>query len=244
MSGRSPVWFFDLDNTLHNASFRIFKTINGTMNAWLMQHLRMDEDAAGRMRVDYWRRYGATLLGLVRHHAIDAHHFLRETHSFCESPDFADMLRAERGLVARLRKLPGRKVLLTNAPERYAHVVLAHLGISGQFARRYAIEHMRIHGRFKPKPSRSMLRALLAREGVPPARAALIEDSPENLKSARAVGMRTVLVRAWQNGPHKLNDPLKGGAGRPVHRAATRPPYVDLQVKSVTQLLRRRRFLR
>jgi len=219
------VWFFDLDNTLHDASYRIFKTINGTMNAYLMEHLRLDEVAASTLRVDYWQRYGATLLGLVRHHAIDAHHFLNETHRFAEEPGFADMVRIEHGLGTLLRQLPGRKVLLTNAPRRYANSVLRHIGLHRHFTRRYAIEHMRIHGRYRPKPSRFMLRALLAREGVRPAQAVLVEDTLENLRSARAVGMRTVLVSAWQN-------------------RIGRPSYVGLQVESVMQLNRRRRFLR
>jgi len=224
----SPVWFFDLDDTLHDASYRIFKTINGTMNAWLMEHLQLDEASASTLRVDYWKRYGATLLGLVRHHAIDAQHFLDTTHAFAEAPDFADLVRAEQGLAELLRRLPGRKVLLTNAPRRYANSVLNHIGLHRQFTRRYSIEHMRIHGRFRPKPSRSMLRALLARERVRPAQAILVEDSLENLRSARAVGMGTVYVRGWQKRSIRFN----------------RPSYVDLQVESVMQLNRRRRFLR
>jgi putative hydrolase of the HAD superfamily len=227
----SPVWFFDLDNTLHDASYRIFSTINGTMNAYVMQHLQVDDVEAGRLRVDYWKRYGATLLGLVRHHAIDAHHFLNETHSFCESPGFAEMVRAERGLAGLLRRLPGRKVLLTNAPARYAHQVLVHIGLHRHFTRRYSIEHMRIHGRFKPKPSATMMRALLARERVPAARAVLVEDSLENLRGARSVGMRTVHVRGM----------LPPGQGK---KSARRLSYVDLRIESVMQLSRCRRFLR
>lgn len=220
-----PVWFFDLDNTLHDASYRIFKTINGTMNAYLMEHLRLDEAAASALRVDYWKRYGATLLGLVRHHAVDGHHFLDETHRFAQDPGFVDLVRAEHGLATLLRQLPGRKVLLTNAPRLYADRVLAHIGLHRHFTRRYSIEQMRIHGRFKPKPSRSMLRALLAREGVRACHSVLVEDTLENLRSARAVGMRTVLVGKWLN---RIN----------------RPSYVGLQVESVMQLNRRRRFLR
>ena len=220
-----PVWFFDLDNTLHDASYRIFKTINGTMNAYLMEHLRLDEAAASALRVDYWKRYGATLLGLVRHHAVDGHHFLDETHRFAQDPGFVDLVRAEHGLATLLRQLPGRKVLLTNAPRLYADRVLAHIGLHRHFTRRYSIEQMRIHGRFKPKPSRSMLRALLAREGVRACHSVLVEDTLENLRSARAVGMRTVLVGKWLN-------------------RISRPSYVGLQVESVMQLNRRRRFLR
>ena len=43
----------------------------------------------------YWRRYGATLLGLIRHHGVVAADFLHETHAF---DDLRAMIRAERGL--------------------------------------------------------------------------------------------------------------------------------------------------
>jgi putative hydrolase of the HAD superfamily len=75
-----------------------------------------------------------------------------------------------------------------------------------------------------------MLRHLLAREKVNAARAILIEDSPANLKAARAVGLRTVLVQAHR----------RATAPRP-HR---RPSYVDLRVHSVGELPRRLAFLR
>ncbi len=222
-------WFFDLDNTLHDASYRIFATIDGTMNAYIERHLAVSARQADHLRRSYWLRYGATLLGLVRHHGVDPHHFLNETHDFVEAPGMDGLIRSERGLARLMARLPGRKVLLTNAPARYAQVVVRSLGIHRHFARRYAIEQMCVHGRFRPKPSRAMLRMLLAREGVPPCRAVLVEDSAVNLKSARVLGMRTVLV----NGHTPASGPTR----------KTRPGYVDLKVKSIAELARRHRLL-
>jgi putative hydrolase of the HAD superfamily len=136
----------------------------------------------------YWRRYGATLLGLVRHHAVDAADFLHAAHDF----DVAALVRAERGLSRLFARLPGRKALLTNAPRAYADAVLKALAVQRHFGARYTIEAMRVHGRFRPKPSRLMLRAMLARERVPAARAVLVEDSLANLKAARELGLQTV----------------------------------------------------
>ena len=236
---KTLTWFFDLDNTLHDASFAIFGTINGTISDYLRRHLAVDEADADRLRVHYWQRYGATLLGLIKHHAVDPHHFLRETHAFAHSPDFATMVRAERGMTQLFRRLPGRKVLLTNAPASYAAAVLRQIGLHRQFTqphgRRYAIEQMRVHRHFRPKPSRAMLRMLLAKENVAPSRAVLLDDSAANLRSARVVGMRTVLV----NGLALPTGLMPFGSGK-----KSRPRYVGLQVKSVGQLLRRRRFLR
>jgi len=220
------VWFFDLDNTLHNASDQIFTQINARMTDYVAHHLQIDHAQADVLRHDYWTRYGATLLGLVRHHAIDPHHFLRETHDF----DVAALVRAERGLAHLFARLPGRKVLLTNAPDRYAGTVIRKLGLNPYIARRYGIEAMCLHGVFRPKPSRRMLAYLLARERVLPHNAILVEDTLDNLKAARALGLRTVLLQKHRRGVFE--------------RAHWRPAYIDLRIESLQELPRTLAFLR
>ena len=220
---RHPVWFFDLDNTLHDASHAIFRAIDSRMTSYVERHLQVDRAEADRLRRHYWLRYGATLLGLVRHHGVDAHHFLHETHDF----EFDELLRAERGLGRLFARLPGRKVLLTNAPARYARAVVRALAIDRHLGARYTIETMRLHGTFRPKPSRSMLRHMLARERVQQGKAVLVEDSAANLRSARAVGFRTVLVTGHGRGPSRQ-------AGS----------YIGLRVRSVLELPRARARLR
>jgi putative hydrolase of the HAD superfamily len=218
---RRVVWFFDLDNTLHDASHAILQTIDRRMTDYVVRHLELDEAAANQLRLTYWRRYGATMLGLMRHHAVDPHQFLRETHDF----DFAQMLRAERGLARLFVRLPGRKVLLTNAPDDYARGVVRELALHRHIDARYAIERMRVHGTFRPKPSVAMLRHMLAREGLAgrgnAGRAVLIEDMLPNLKAARAAGFRTVLLTR-----HRVAGLRRGGS------------YVDLRIASVQQLAR------
>jgi len=220
------LWLFDLDNTLHDTSYAIFPRIDQGMTTAVAESLGVDIDTANRLRAQYWRRYGATVIGLVRHHGVDANAFLRLSHDF----DVGPLVRAETGLAAKLRQLPGRKVLLTNAPIHYARAVLRRLGILRQFDSLWAIEHMRLHGEFRPKPSPALLRYVLAREGVPAARAVLVEDTLPNLRGARKAGLRTVHV-------YHPGTPFARGANH-------RPAYVDLRVNSVSDLLLRRRPLR
>lgn len=213
-------WLFDLDNTLHNTSAAIFPRINAMMTAYVARHLGVDEAQASAVRETYWRQYGATLIGLVRHHAVDAHDFLAQTHAF---DDLAALIHAERGLRQALMRLPGRKILLTNAPRHYAQSVLWHLGLDPHFQRRYAVEQMQVRGRFRPKPSRAMLAHVLARERVRGQDCVLVEDTVVNLKRAKALRLKTVLVTgmSWR--------------GRVY---AKLPTGVDLKVKSVTRLPR------
>lgn len=202
-------WIFDLDNTLHNASPHIFPHINRSMTAYMQQYLQLTEEEAGKLRAHYWRRYGATLLGLMRHHGTDPDHFLRETHAF---PDLSNMVVYERGLAAMLRRLPGRKLVLSNAPRQYARAVLQMMGVASHFDALHCIEATG----YRPKPSLAAFHSLLRAHGLIAARCIMVEDSRENLRPAKRLGMKTV----W------------------VTREPRTPDYVDLRTSSVLALPR------
>lgn len=184
------VWLFDLDNTLHDASHAIFGAINQGMATAVITSLGIDADTANTLRTRYWKRYGATVIGMVRHHGVKAHEFLALSHDF----EVAPLVRAEAGLAARIRQLPGYKVLLTNAPEQYARDVLNTLKILHCFDGLWAIDHMTLQGRMRPKPSLALMRQVLAHLRVPARQVILVEDTLHNLKSARRAGMRTAYI--------------------------------------------------
>ena len=231
----SRVWFFDLDNTLHNASHAIFPAINLNMNAFIARVLGdgitpADAATVDAARLAYWKRYGATLLGMVKHHAVRPDDFLSAAHRF---DDLRGMIRAERGLARLLARLPGRKILLTNAPHRYSHDVMRHLGLHRHFGKHIAIESMRVHGKLQPKPSPQLLRKLIAAERIPACRCILVEDTVGHLKAGKALGLRTVWVTQYLPTAAKLQQAERAQA--PPH-PTKRPVYVDVKVKSIRQL--------
>lgn len=181
------VWLFDLDNTLHNASPHIFPHINRSMRQYIERHLGLDEHAATRLRQDYWMRYGATLLGLMRHHGTDPNHFLQATHQF---PDLKRMLVFEKATLHALRRLPGKKILFSNAPRHYTDAILELTGLSTCFSAIYSVENLR----FQPKPMLAGFLALLRAEHLDPKRCIMVEDSLPNLVTAKKLGMKTVWV--------------------------------------------------
>ncbi len=210
----APIWLFDLDNTLHDASPHIFPHINRSMTAYLAQHLALSRDAADTLRLDYWRRYGATLSGLIRHHGTDPRHFLRETHRFDR---LHDMMVFDRALSAMLRRLPGRKIVFSNAPQDYAVAVLDVMGVRRRFDEIVGIEQLGFH----PKPGMTGYRRLLRDFRLNPHRCIMVEDTAANLRTARRLGMRTV----W------------------VSRSLRRPPYVDVKISAILDLPRATRGL-
>lgn len=204
-----PNWIFDLDNTLHDARAHIFPHINRSMTAYVQANLGLAEAQAGALREYYWRRYGATLLGLMRHHDTDPNHFLRETHQL---PDLERMVRKEPGLRATLRRLEGRRLVFSNAPVEYACAVLKILRIADLFDDVFTIEHTG----FRPKPDAHGFLRLLRRNRLDARQCIMVEDSLPNLRTAKKLGMRTV----WVSRDHNA------------------PAYVDLTVRSVRALQR------
>jgi len=182
-----PTWIFDLDNTLHNADAHIFPHISRAMQRYIEIHLDMDADAAHALRQHYWQRYGATLLGLMRHHQTDPRHFLRETHVF---PDLKRMVVFQPAVKAMLKRLPGRKILYSNSPAHYAGAILEITGLLPLFDAVYSVESTR----FQPKPSPAGLRLLLKTERLNPHRAIMVEDQLDNLVTAKRLGLKTVWV--------------------------------------------------
>lgn len=218
-SNSDTVWLFDLDNTLHDASREIFKSIDQSMAQAVADTLDIGMDEANRLRSTYWKRYGATVIGLVRHHGIDMHTFLKASHQF----DIASKVHAETGLAQKLKNMKGRKIVFTNAPSDYACTVLETLKILHHFEDVWAIDNMTLQGRLRPKPSVALMRQVVARLGVPAHRIVLVEDTLANLKSARQAGMRT----AYIFNPHT---PFSSGArGRDL--------FVDTRVNSIGKLL-------
>ena len=222
---RSPVWLFDLDNTLHDASHAAFGATSVAMTDYIVRELSVSVDDADRLRRRYWLRYGATLLGLVRHHGVRAAHFLHHTHLL---PGLEALVHGHPHDFAALRRLPGRKFILTNAPLAYTERVLGVLGIGHWFDGVIAIEQMRMFGHLRPKPDARMLRHVAARLRVPPERCVLVEDTLEHQKAAFGIGMRTVWMQRW----------ARRGGGPAAARLARRPAYVGRRVGSLRELAR------
>jgi putative hydrolase of the HAD superfamily len=162
------------------------------------------------MRQGFWRRYGTTLNGLMRHHGVHPRDFIAETHVF---PELASMVVGENTLKHALERLGGTKLVFSNAPRHYVEQVLRALGLERYFDGVYTIEDTRYRG----KPALRGFQVLLRKHVLDPHRCAFVDDILENLRTAHRLGMSTV----W------------------VSRARRRVPFVDLTVGSVVELPRR-----
>jgi len=111
-----------------------------------------------------------------------------------------------------LQQLPGRKMVFSNAPSVYVQAVLKLLGVADLFDEVFAIEH----AKFRPKPQRAGFLAVLREHHLSPKQCVMVEDSVDNLRTAKRLGMRTV----W------------------VSDAVRKPVFVDVKIKNITELPR------
>jgi putative hydrolase of the HAD superfamily len=234
---KSPVWLFDLDNTLHDASHAAFGELHVAMGDYIGTHLGLAADAAAILRRRYWLRYGATLLGLVRHNDVSAAHFLEETHRL---PGLEARLRSSAHDRAALKRLPGRKLILTNAPRAYALRVMDALGLTKLFDGVISIDEMMMFGDLRPKPDARMLRRVAALLRVPTHHCVLVEDTLVHQKAARRVGMRAVWMQRYLGG--RFRGTVRGGRNAGWQGDATaprkcpKPPYVYAKIGALRQL--------
>lgn len=178
-------WLFDLDDTLHHAGAAVFPMINAYMTRYIRHHVGVSDAEADWMRTHYWQRYGATLAGLRRHHGVLPAHFLRDTHPMTELLPLIDTSTA---LPSLLRSLPGRKWVFSNGPQHYVEAIVRHLGIAHQIERSFGMDSFDL----TPKPRLAAYRSVLRQTGLAAGSCIMVEDSVQNLRTAKRLGMRTV----------------------------------------------------
>ena len=182
---RARVWIFDMDDTLYPREQGVMRLVQERINIFMMAAVGLPRDEAHVLQKQFLNEHGTTLSGLMANYAVDPEAFLREVH---DVP--LDSLEPNPALDVALRRLPGRRFVLTNGARCHAARVLERIGITGAFEGVHAIEDMDL----VPKPAPATFRRFLAAHAIDPEGAVFFEDTPRNLAPAKALGMTTVLV--------------------------------------------------
>jgi len=179
-------WIFDLDLTLYAPDAKIMSQVRDRIALYVERFFGIESDAAHEIRHSYWKKYGTTLGGLMAEHQVEPHDYL----DFVHDVDLS-LLTADPVLAAHVSRLPGRKIIFTNADAPYAERVLALRGLDAVFEDIFDIHRMQ----HLPKPAPASYDALCTELTIDPARALFVEDSAHNLAPAKALGMTTIWVK-------------------------------------------------
>ncbi len=204
-------WIFDLDNTLYPARTNIAGQMDARITQYIADLLALDWAAARTLQKQFFHEKGTTLAGLIAHHGVDPHHYLEFVHDL-----EMDVLEHDAPLVAAIARLPGRKLIFTNADAPYATRVLDRLGLSDSFEAIHDIHATN----YVPKPEPQVYRGLCEAYDLDPAESLFVEDMARNLAPAKAIGMTTVWIDNGSEQP-------PGGA----------PDYIDFTISDLSHWL-------
>jgi putative hydrolase of the HAD superfamily len=184
-------WLFDLDNTLYPLDSGLAARTSARITDYVERLTGLPREEAHALQKRYLAEHGLTLRGLMTHHGVDPH----EYHAAISDVNL-DCLAHDEALQAALVRLPGRRIIFTNADDGHVGRVLDRLGLARLFDEVFHIGS----ADFEPKPSKGAFERIVAQHAITPAATAFFEDSEPNLEPAAELGMTTVLV-----GPHALD---------------------------------------
>ena len=141
------------------------------MTEYVATYLSVGLEEALVVQKRYFRDFGTTMRGMMSHHGMDPAPFLEFVHTI----DLGDMAPSP-SLDAALGRLPGRKLIFTNASAAHAGRVMERLGVSHHFEYVFDIAD----AEYAPKPEPMVYDKLVERHGLDPA-----EDSDDRRHCAQ-----------------------------------------------------------
>jgi putative hydrolase of the HAD superfamily len=180
------VHLFDLDNTLYPPESAILEQIFPRMRSFISTELGMTIEESNVLCEDFYHRYGGTIRGLQLHYPqINLNTFSDFSHQVN-----LDKVEKATKLKEALYGLKKTRYVFTNSPLPYATRVLKHLDLYDCFDGIFSVE---LTG-YKMKPDPHAFNTICQHFGFSASNAAFYDDQVSNVATAKALGMRTVLV--------------------------------------------------
>lgn len=176
----------DLDDTLYPRHSGLMDLISERIGRYMVERLGFPPEEAEALRQRYYAQYGTTLRGLMEEYGIDPEDYLAYVHDV----PLEEYLQPDPALDRMLGRIPLTKVIFTNASEEHARRVIERLGVAHHFP---IILDVRRLG-YLNKPDPEAYRRILQHLGAQGPECIFVDDSPRNLRPARALGMITILV--------------------------------------------------
>lgn len=182
-----PHWLLDYDGTIYPASHHLTDALDRRITDWVASARGIENAAADDLRKRLYRDHGNTLRGMMREDDVDPNAYLDYVFDLPED----HLPSSDRDLVRFLAGLAKPAAIFTNARADYVRRGLAAMGVRGDLVGQiHDIESFA----WRAKPEPDLYREVLRREQTVPGEVAFVDDRPDNLDPARALGMLTILV--------------------------------------------------
>lgn len=180
-------WVFDLDDTLYPSSEEIFGQMSDRIRDFIVQSLQVSPEKATEIQKEYYKKYGATVRGLMLEYQIRPEDFTDYVHELDLSS-----LEENKQLEKYISKLPGNKYVFTNGAYHHAERVLDRVGIKDKFEGIFSIRE----AGYIPKPAKETYFKMMETFAITPETSIMFDDSQVNLRTAHELGLKTVWISA------------------------------------------------
>ena len=204
---------FDCDGVLYKNLDAVFGQVSKKMGEYISKKLNVDLKKAKELQQSYFHQYNTSLNGLMIHHKIDPHEFLKYVHDIN-----LDFLKKDIILRKELLKLEAKKFIYTNGSRDHVNNITKHLGIDDLFDGIFDI----VDGQFIPKPQIEPFKVLIKKFNIIPEETIFIEDIAKNLESTKKLGMKTVWL---------INNEYWG-------KKDSDKDFIDLKIKNLSSFLK------
>jgi putative hydrolase of the HAD superfamily len=176
----------DLDCTLYPQENELFSLMGLRISQYIRSTLCVSRSRANELRDFYWKKYGLTLIGLIKHHDVIAEDFLHYIHDI----DIQKKIQPNPKLNDQLISISIPKILFTNSCRYYAKKVLSVLRLTNCFEDIIDIREMNL----SPKPDSFGYQLIMNRYNINGDQCMMVDDSLDNLQTATSLKMKTIWV--------------------------------------------------
>ena len=176
----------DLDNTMYPETSEIFTQVDIKMKEFISKKLKVNLEKAYIIQKKYFRENGTTLRGLMINNNIKPEPFL----SFVHDIDLKSIKKDFR-LKKLLNTYPGKKIIFTNGTFKHAQNILKKIGVYESIDAIFDI----VNAKYIPKPDEAPYINILKKYRLTPSNTVMFDDLPQNLFTAKKLGLKTVLIK-------------------------------------------------
>ena len=180
------ILLLDLDGTVYQDLEAVFGQVSKLMTKYISEKLKIDLKKAKELQTNYFYKYNTSLNGLMIHHDIPPKEFLNYVHDI----DLTS-IRKNKELSNELKNYDGKKIIFTNGSDEHAKKVLNKIGLSKTVDHVFDI----IKADYIPKPDILTYKKVIKEYSLNPKKTIMIDDLPNNLKTAKELGIKTVLIK-------------------------------------------------
>ncbi len=206
-------FIFDCDGVLYKDLDAVFGQVSKKMGKYISRKLNVDLKKAKELQRNYFHKYNTSLNGLMIHHKIDPHEFLKYVHDIN-----LDFLKKDTLLREELLKLDVKKFVYTNGSRDHVNNITKHLGIDDLFDGVFDI----VDGQFMPKPQIEPFKVLIKKFDINPEETVFIEDIAKNLSVKKELNLKTVWL---------INNEYWG-------KQDSDKNYIDVKIENLTSFLK------